>query len=277
MLRSLLGLPDRTAIPALYILTGMLPIPRVIDQKQLVFLHSLISTEGRLKELVHRQYVVKTKKSKSWVVHMKTVLWEYTLPSIPDLLDFIEPKVQWKTTVKREVVQKAAEEIEEEAKSKSTLNYLNPQFQLNKCHNVIKYIRSPREVKRACIKAHMLTGTYMLEATRCTYGQVAKDTCQLCGEGAENLVHCLLQCSATIDVRNEYMPRVLASVPCVSRNLPTVLNCPKLLTQMIMDGTHPLIAELQVLPVACEEILERVTRSFCFAIHMRRSTLLCLR
>ena len=58
MLKSLMGVPERTAIPSMYI-TGILPMEVQIEQKQLLFLHSLVSEEGRLRDLVLRQYAMK--------------------------------------------------------------------------------------------------------------------------------------------------------------------------------------------------------------------------
>jgi hypothetical protein len=51
-LRSLMGLPQRIAIPALYVLSGALPMEHSINLKKLSFLRALICSGGKMRELV---------------------------------------------------------------------------------------------------------------------------------------------------------------------------------------------------------------------------------
>ena len=85
IIKSLLGVPKRTAIPALYIITGLHPMEMQVDRKQLIFLLSLISQDGRLRDLVHRQYVMKKSNSKSWVAQIKKTLARFSLPTVHKL------------------------------------------------------------------------------------------------------------------------------------------------------------------------------------------------
>ena len=65
-----MGVPERSAVPSIYIITGILPMEGHIEQKQLVFLHSLISVECRLTDLILRQYdVMKQKLQKLGTSH----------------------------------------------------------------------------------------------------------------------------------------------------------------------------------------------------------------
>jgi hypothetical protein len=57
-----------------------------VDVKTLCFLHSLTATYGVTRDIVHRQYVVKKNSSKSWIIHAKKTLQNYSLPTIHDLL-----------------------------------------------------------------------------------------------------------------------------------------------------------------------------------------------
>ena len=63
-MRSMLGLPERTAIPALYILSGILPIKYTLHIQALKFLLSLM-TDVTTREVILRQYIMKTKRSAS--------------------------------------------------------------------------------------------------------------------------------------------------------------------------------------------------------------------
>ena len=271
VLRSLLGLPNRTAIPALYILSGKIPIDRQIDQKQIMFLHSLISQGGRLRDLVQRQYVMKKATSKSWIPYIKKILWQYELPSIHDLLADTPSKLTWKHTVKQAILKETKKSVEEEAKSMSSLRFLNQTYCFDKCHSVVVSVTNPRQVERACIKSQMLTGTYTLQATRLKYKQVNSDICLLCGEESEDLTHALLRCQATAGVRQKYLSAIDAAIPYVFRHRATVVKNERLLTQLIMDISHTSITELLSLSAACQSDIERISRDLCYAVHMARS------
>ena len=259
VLRMLLDLPDRTAIPALYIITGRLPIKKLLDQRKLMFLHGLISTEGRLKELVERQYVVKKKNSKSWVAKMKETLHEYSLPSLQDMLNDPPTKDSWKESVKRSVVDNTALALAEECRHLSSLQYINPSFKHKTCHIAVASVDNPRQVSRASIKCKMLTGTYLLHKR----GE-AKDKCVMCQEEAETIPHILLECSATLSIRNKYLPSILKETPWINTS-----NHSHLL-QVILDPTHPSVLANENPVQQIIERIEKVSRDYCFAIHIRR-------
>ena len=178
--------------------------------------------------------------------------------------------------VKKAIVSEVEREIKEEAENKETLQYLNPSFKINECHRCVKFIRNPREVRRTCVKMQMLTGTYPLQATRAKLKQTSDPRCQICKTEEEDLVHCLILCPETQSIRKEQMPRVLNSIPYVLENLGTILHTPRLMTQLIIDLTHPHVTGLMTLPKQCEEKLERAARNFCFAIHLARCHKLCI-
>ena len=273
VLRSLLGVPERTAIASLYIITGTLPMEKLVDQRHLVFLHSLLCEDGRLKDLVIRQSIMKKESSKSWIAQIKKTLRQYSLPCISDLIVFLPTKLAWKKKVKHAVIYETKIDIDFEAKQKSTLAYLNPNYVHGRCHNVVNHIRNPREVTRATIKTQMITGSYMLQTSRMRFSQVTSDTCLTCGEGSEDLTHMLLHCHATSEVRQRYLPAIKKSIPCVYHHRNRVLQDGKLLTHFIMDFTHPVITELFEIPPGYHESIEQLSRDFCFAVHIARSQL----
>ncbi len=269
-LRSLLGLPDRTAIPAIHILTGVLPITSTLDQFQLTFLNSLILDGGRLKELVQRQYAIKGPHSKSWITHIKPILRKHSLPCIPDLIDKKILKSKWKEMVKTAILTVTSNKIKVNAMNFSTLKYLNNTFVRNKCHNVVKYIKNPREVRRACIKTQMITGTYCIQNMRSQFYTNTNATCQLCKEEDEDLTHCLLKCPSTKDKRHKYLNRVMDTIPHILPGLNNILNDYNLMTHFILDPTHPIVTKYISLPYYYIEDFERATRNLCFVIHSER-------
>ena len=98
-LRCILGLPKWTAIPALHILSGQLPIEFTMDIRCLTFIRSLMSIEPT-KDIILRQYVVKPPSSNSLIINLKQKLQEYHLRSILELYEDIPDKQTWKKEVK---------------------------------------------------------------------------------------------------------------------------------------------------------------------------------
>ena len=126
ILRSRLGLPDRTATASLYILTGQTPMEHHLHKRALSFLHSLIKSDGPTKEIIRYQYVMKKRSSSSWIIYIKNSLLLYGLPDIHSLLRSPPPKDVWKKRINRSVTEKVVEDVKDDALSKSTLQFLNP-------------------------------------------------------------------------------------------------------------------------------------------------------
>ena len=94
------------------------------------------------------------------------------------------PKSKWKEMVKTAIL---TDKIKEDAMNCSTLKYLSNTFVRNKCHNVVKYIKNPREVRRTCIKTQMITGTYCTQKMRSKFYTNTNATCKLCKKGGREL------------------------------------------------------------------------------------------
>ena len=145
----MLGLPKRTAIPALHLLTGELPINYTVDKLSLCFLHGLIMSEGATREVILRQYATKTTTSNSLINHFKEKLQEYDLPTILDLLLSPPSKDAWKRSVKTAIVEKAKNDIETTSLEKSTLQFLSKKFQYKEAQSCILAVGNPRQVGRS--------------------------------------------------------------------------------------------------------------------------------
>ena len=83
-LRILLGLPDWTGIPALYLLSGQMPILNQLDVKILTFIQSLLAV-GPSRSIIMRQYCIKTRVSHSLINSFVEKLHQYHLPSLLDI------------------------------------------------------------------------------------------------------------------------------------------------------------------------------------------------
>ena len=278
IMRSILYLPDRTATASFYILTGQKPMEYIIHQKALSFLHSLIKSEGPTRSIIERQYAVKKRNSKSWVIYIKDILQKYSLPSIYDLLQNTPPKVAWKNLVKRAITQKCIDDIKDEASLKSTLKHLNPTMSPKQGHlSITANIDNQRQISRSNIKIRLLTGTYTLQSAQQTFGKVFSDVCLLCKKASEDITHFLLECDYLKNCRDDYFKHIDNLIPYVYSHRSYILSDRNLLVQLILDASHPSLTILMDLPLHYRIELESITRNLVYKLHVVRSQALCKR
>ena len=114
-------LPKATAAPALYTLTGSLPIKAIHHKNVLTLFGSMLRREGLIEqELFARQLAVKDLTSNSW-----TTLVKELRPIAFVFLHDPPMKGRWKVQVKKVVHHYWEEQVRKEAASKSMLQYLN--------------------------------------------------------------------------------------------------------------------------------------------------------
>ena len=64
-------------------------------------------------------------------------------------------------------------------------------------------------IKKAGIKARLMTGTYVLKSVRVKFNQYSVDpTCLLCGENPENHEHFLLRCRSLMERRDPFIKTI---------------------------------------------------------------------
>lgn len=263
-LRRILGLPERTAIPALHILSGQLPITYQLDIKILNFIFSLLAQEPS-NNLIIRQYVMKKNSSNSLVNNMKNLLYKYGLPSLIDIFTNTTTKTAWKKLVKTAVTSKATEMIKMEAENKSTLQYLSKEFISGAIHPTINHVTNSRQVTRANIKARIVSGVYPFQSLQYKIQKSKSPLCLLCGLHDEDLHHFVLDCPALSHIRNKYHTDL---GKCLPGNL-YISQLQAYLDTRILQGAH-LITEEDVVNI------EHTTRDLLFALHTERTKLLIL-
>ena len=91
-------------------------------------------------------------------------------------------------------------------------------------------------IKKASIKAKLMTGTYTLQSNRAKFNQYKIDlTCTLCGEEPEDQEHFLLRCRSLSETRDpftrkiehilsEYLGHEIQQEICKDSNLLVTLN-----------------------------------------------------
>ena len=276
IMRQLQHLPQSTSKAAIYLLTGTFPFEATWDRKLLTLFGILARSEGTIeKQILQRQLTMKAANSNSWAFLIRKTLWKYNLPSPFQLMSDPPPKESWKRTIKQAARHYWGEHLKTEAQKQSSMAYLNIEAcQAGKPHHVWSTVSTnPRDTMRATVKAKMLVGQYILQSQRHRRRQASSPTCLLCGLEIEDMPHFLIDCRRLQETRLTYMhviERLVIKAAC-KNEWSNIVHERKLLTQLIIDCTHP------SLPAAIRMIvstLEPITRHLCFALHNRRQVLL---
>ena len=270
-IRNILCLPTRTAIPALHIISSLLPIQASIEEKTLSFFRSCLVVPGVLQDIIIRQHATKNGKSHSWIVYVEKMLAKYELPTIMEILLHAPSKQEWKKMVKAHIHDFWQDHLENTAATMSTLIHMNVTPSFLKAHHAIGVINSISMVKRANVKLRLLTGTYTLQSVRArVYRQIASPLCLLCREEEENVEHFILLCPTLERERVPHLKAIMAQIPYVFRDIDQFYKDNHLLLHLILDPTHPCVSER--LPLQDEIImgLEIETQILLHTLHCKR-------
>ncbi|CAG2194613.1 unnamed protein product [Mytilus edulis] len=277
-IKQLLSLPTSTATPAIYILSGQLPIEGQIHKK-ILSLFGNISRQPQNsleKQIAYRQLLMKTDDSNSWFIIVKTILAKYNLPSALHLLDSQIQKLKWKTMVNKEVSKYWKHFIEGHCKLYPSLKYLNSQYIPGKTHVLVNLSasNSMQEAMRIPVKLRIATGSYILMAdrTRHSKNKGLLATCPLCQTSDETLEHFLLLCPALSNQRKS----ILSNIQLLHEKLSIQFkhNGSEVdLIQVIIDSST-----IGLLEPSCDNSIlmdiEFQSRRLCFLLHTSRSRIL---
>ena len=76
-------------------------------------------------------------------------------------------------------------------------------------HPLVRTNGSTREIPRIAVQVKLVTGTYILQANRAAFNQMAVDPmCLLCKNGTEDLEHFLLQCAFLRNTRERFLDEI---------------------------------------------------------------------
>ena len=211
LLKQILSLPDTTADPAVYLLSGLLPAEAVIHKRVFTLFGNItrLANTSIENQLVKRQLEIKTFKSHSWFVAVKKTLLKYDLPSAESLLEKPIAKFAWKKLFNESVNKYWAEQVLSQSKLYASLRYLSKSYTVGKCHKAVKpYEFSNRDICRIPVKTKILTGTFILQSNSARFNQNEVDpTCQLCYAESETLTHFLLKCRNLETVRKPILDK----------------------------------------------------------------------
>ena len=199
ILKQILSLPMSCPDPAVYILTGILPIEAQIHIKALTFFNNVChqGEKNTEKKLARRELTMKGESSNSWFICVNKILRKYDLKEAYNYLDNPIKTSRWISLVKSSVNDHWCTQLTTLAQLYKGLQYLS-NHNLSKCkiHPILKHrCYSSLDISRIPVKLRFVTGTYVLQTKRIKYYRNETDpTCLLCGAADENVLHFILQC-----------------------------------------------------------------------------------
>ena len=275
--KQLQGLPTKTSNSATMALLGLLPIEACINKCVLTLFCNVVRDPQCIEyDIARRQLAVKSPNDTSFFSKVRNILDLYSLPTAYSVVETAPTREQWKKCVKSGIHQYTETLWREDIESKSTLRYLNPDsVKVGRVHQVYAYVNnSTFDIRRAEMKARLLTGTYTLQATRARFNQFCVNPqCPLCKQEPENRVHFLVICQTLKDIRFPYIKKIRDLFGC-SRNIDHVLRNPELCTQLLLDSSHPSVALHLDITERQTEILELRSRELIYELHLNRARLL---
>ena len=198
----------------------------------------------------------------------------YTLPPPESILDAPPKKTCWKNLVKNATSNYWYKEWFKDKKEKSSIQYLQLQNNpIHNPHNIWKVVNHrSKDVKKAQVKAKLITNTYSLQSLRAKYNQHAvKPTCVICNEGDEDIEHFILKCKGLNTTRMVYLEKLQSLIDSIKGGGYQRLEEEGLILQLVLDVTSENIHGS--IDISKEHIIniERITQSLCFVLNSERA------
>ena len=231
-IKHLLSLPVTVADPAIYLLSGTLPIEAMIHNRVLTFFGNVsrLSDSSIEKRLADRQLAVKSLDSQSWFIGVKKLCIRYGLPDCTEILEKPRSKHSSKATVEAAINNYWNDRLQSVVPLYPSLKWLTWTKKPNRTlHPLIMSAGNLREVPRIAVHLKIVTGTYILQSNRASFNQNEVDpTCLLCKTGAETLTHFLLHCAILESIREP----ILKDIKYILRHSDIDFNNSEILLQL---------------------------------------------
>ena len=276
-LKQIQNLPQNTASSAVYLLLGASPIEATIHQNTITLFGAITRAKSsRVNDLAWKQLAANSLPKNSWFRHLQNLHAQYDLPDPISILEDPPSKQTWRSTVSKAITSYWREIFEADIQTKSTLRlFSKDEWIPGKPHNMWRDTnQDARDIRRGCVKARMLTGTYILQSNRAKFNQYDVDpTCTMCSAAQESMTHFLLHCPALDAARKEHLPKIQRHIPpdilpdCDDSVMEQIiLNCPK----KIQIGASEYDLERRRSNIETEAYA-------IYALHCIRASLLCYR
>lgn len=275
VLRELQHLSDRCANVALYMLTGILPIEAQLHVKILTMFGAILRNQDSQAGKLVKGLMNGPPKKGSWTSHVANLLMKYQLGCGEEILNEALTKSTWGRRVKNAISQHWETQLKTDMATKSSLRYITPSnCKLGTCHKIWTLTtHDPRDIKRAMIKAKILTGTYILQSNRAKFNQHdISPVCPLCNSGSEDRAHFLVSCKALDPIRRIHLEKILSALPEWCRD---IRGNTSMLLQLILDCPDEVNINNQNISLKLKKReIEEAARRLCFAVHFDRATIL---
>ncbi|MEW8548514.1 MAG: reverse transcriptase domain-containing protein, partial [Candidatus Thiodiazotropha sp.] len=237
ILKSILSLPDTVAEPAVYVLSGLMPVEGIIHKRALTLFGNIcrLSENSVEQRIAYRQLSIKSFSSNSWFICIKKLLVKYGLPGAVELLESPPTKYRWRCLVREHVDRHWTDEIKHKATLYNSLKFLHCEnYRPGIKHPLLHEVLGVRDVTRIHVKLKLVTGTYILQTNRAIFNQnQVSPVCMLCHAADETTHHFLLSCSALESVRQ---PVLLEIQNIYVKYLGETVNT-EVLLRLILDGS----------------------------------------
>ena len=214
--RNIQSLPHGTAIAAVYMLLGALPLEEELHKKRL--LNSVINNDNECPNIKNSFFFITS-----------NIIEKYGLRSLSQLMCSAYSKLQWKHINLKVVNKYWSRPLISEIKTRKTLKYLSvDNLRIGSTHLVWRSLDSTvSDVRKGITKARILTRTYMLQKNRQSFSGGAVDlVCRHCRPEDKDLLYVQARCPALFEIR-DYTVQTLKDVVVRKTNLQTWHSCAK--------------------------------------------------
>ena len=159
----------KTPAPVVYFLAGSLPAEAILHLKMMSLFNMICRLQDNpLNQLARLAIISLPSPSKSWFHQIKHICDLYQLPPPISLLDNPPNKLSIKLLVKKKITDHWERKLREDCTSLPSLAYFHPSFHsLSTPHPIWTSAgSSPYKIKKAVVKARMLSGRYRMECLR---------------------------------------------------------------------------------------------------------------
>ena len=211
----------------------------------------------------------------SFFSKIREILLKYGLPPIHLLQETLPSKLKWKSLVTKHLNTYWQNTLRDDAESKSTLKHMDIEHLIvGKNHPVWTiFDKTKAEVRKAIIKARIVSGTFILNSDRAKFNQAPSSVCQLCNLSEENISHFLLECPILSNTRITYFQPIKTYVTqhITAEVWHSVFQSKSNIIRLIIDCRHfsQTLRDDKIM-----NMIETKTREMCYKLYIKRLKLL---
>ena len=241
VMRGFLHLSDSAPVPALYFLTGEIPIEARIHRDIFSLFYNILNNpQSKIFSIVKYLLENSPVSSHTWSVHIKNLAKMYNIESPLEMMSKELPKKEaFKNNITTKIIVFHEKQLRLRASTNSKMSYLNIATKgLNGLpHPALFDIQTTSSVQKMRPHIKMLCGDYYTYQLKAKY-QGGSPHCRLCpNQDIEHIEHILTQCPEYEDVRQRIFNDI-KNICDQSRSsicFEELVTEPKTLTQFILD------------------------------------------